>query len=136
MSETGPRLTVDVIIRMGEEIVLIRRRNPPHGWALPGGFVDCGETVEQAAVREMREETKLELAELRQFRVYSDPVRDPRHHTVTVVFTARGVGMPQAADDAREIGLFRLNALPAPLAFDHRRILDDYVAADRAGRAP
>jgi len=123
-----PRLTVDVIIRVGAKIVLIRRRNPPPGWAIPGGFVDYGETVEDAAGREAMEETSLNLKDLGQFRVYSDPDRDPRHHTVSVVFTAVGRGKPRAADDAQEIGLFDRFSLPAEIAFDHRRILDDYFA--------
>jgi ADP-ribose pyrophosphatase YjhB (NUDIX family) len=123
-----PRLTVDVIIDVGGRIVLIKRKNPPPGWAIPGGFVDYGETLEQAVVREAREETSLDLVGLRQFHVYSDPGRDPRHHTVTLVFTAQGRGEPKAADDAKEIGLFTRDNLPEPIAFDHRRILEDYFA--------
>jgi ADP-ribose pyrophosphatase YjhB (NUDIX family) len=132
MGETAwrrPKLTVDIIIELDGRIVLIRRANPPPGWAIPGGFVDYGETVEQAAQREAREETSLELTDLRQFRVYSDPNRDPRHHTVSVVFTAQAIGTPRAADDAREVGLFTRDALPEPLAFDHRQVLADYFAA-------
>jgi len=123
-----PKLTVDVIIDVGGKVVLIKRRNPPPGWAIPGGFVDYGETLEQAVAREAKEETSLDLADLRQFHVYSDPGRDPRHHTVTLVFTAQGRGEPKAADDAQEIGLFTLDRLPEPLAFDHRQILDDYFS--------
>lgn len=123
----NPSLTVDAIIEIpGEGIVLIERLNPPFGWAIPGGFVDYGETVEDAVLREAKEETGLHLENLRQFRVYSDPHRDPRQHTVSVVFTARGKGVPQAADDARAIGVFPLDALPENLAFDHARILSDY----------
>ena len=123
----GPLLTVDVIITLpGRGIVLIERRNPPYGWALPGGFVDAGETLEQAAIREMKEETSLDLRDLRQFRAYSDPARDPRHHTVTMVFTAIGEGTPKADDDAKNLGIFQPDALPSPIAFDHGKILRDY----------
>ena len=127
----APKLTVDIIIELDERIVLIKRRNPPSGWAIPGGFVDCGETVEQAARREAREETSLDLRNLRQFHVYSDPARDPRHHSVSVVFVAQGIGTPRARDDAREIGRFTRDALPEPIAFDHRQILEDYFATKR-----
>lgn len=126
-----PRLTVDVIIAVGGKIVLIKRKNPPPGWAIPGGFVDYGETLEQAVVREAKEETSLDLVDLRQFHTYSDPARDPRHHTVTLVFLAQGRGEPRAADDALEIGLFSRDNLPEPLAFDHRQILEDYFRAGR-----
>jgi len=119
--------TVDVIIEHGGGIVLIERKNPPHGWALPGGFIDYGESAEDAAVREAREETGLELENLRQFHVYSDPRRDCRMHTLTIVFTARGVGLPRAADDAKGIRVFRPSELPSSMAFDHREILDDYL---------
>jgi ADP-ribose pyrophosphatase YjhB (NUDIX family) len=120
------RLTVDCIIRIEDKIVLIKRKNPPFGWALPGGFVDEGETVEQAVRREMEEETNLSLEGLKQFHVYSDPERDPRGHTVTVVFTARGVGEFRPQDDAKEIGLFTEADLPEEIAFDHQTILADY----------
>lgn len=123
-----PRLTVDVIIELGREhLVLIRRRNPPPGWALPGGFVDAGETVEQAAVREALEETSLSVELLRQFHVYSDPGRDPRGHTVSVVFIGRAAGEPKGADDAAEARAFLRAGLPTELAFDHGRILADYL---------
>ncbi len=120
------RLTVDCIIDINNKIVLIERKNPPYGWALPGGFVDEGETVEDAVIREMKEETNLNLENLQQFHVYSDPLRDPRGHTVSVVFTAIGVGEPKAQDDAKEIGLFTSDTLPEDIAFDHRKILSDY----------
>ena len=123
-----PRLTVDVIVEAGKDrLVLIRRKNPPPGWALPGGFVDAGETVEQAAVRETLEETSLRVELVRQFHVYSDPARDPRGHTVSVVFIGRAQGEPRAADDAAEARTFPVDALPQELAFDHGRILADYL---------
>lgn len=121
-----PRLTVDIIIELNDGIVLINRKNPPYGWAIPGGFVDYGETVEEAAIREAKEETSLDIEELRQFHVYSDPKRDPRGHTVSVVFTAKGIGIPRAASDAEGIGVFKKENLPQNIAFDHRKILEDY----------
>lgn len=122
----NPIPTADIIIRVGERVVLIKRRNAPLGWALPGGFIDYGESAEDAAIREAKEETSLDLSELRQFAVYSNPNRDPRHHTLTVVFTAQGIGIPSASDDAQELGLFSQGALPSPLVFDHAVILADY----------
>jgi 8-oxo-dGTP diphosphatase len=125
----NPLLTVDIIIELADGgIILIERKNPPHGWALPGGFVDYGESLEKAAHREAREETGLELDALQQFRAYSDPGRDPRHHTVTVVFTALGRGIARAADDAKNLGVFSAERLPTPIVFDHRQILLDYFA--------
>ena len=124
-----PRLTVDVIIELPDErLVLIRRKNPPPGWALPGGFVDVGETVEQAARREALEETSLSVELIRQFHVYSDPARDPRGHTVSVVFIGRAEGAPRGADDAAEARAFPRNELSGTLAFDHGQILADYLA--------
>lgn len=123
----NPFPTVDIIIRDDtKRIVLIERRNEPHGWALPGGFVDYGESLEAAAVREAREETGLELFDLRQFHAYSDPARDPRQHNISVVFTARAQGDLQAGDDAASARWFPLDALPSPLCFDHGEILEDY----------
>jgi 8-oxo-dGTP diphosphatase len=120
---------VDIIIEMeGGGIVLIERRNPPHGWALPGGFVDYGETVEQAAIREAREETSLDVTLVRQYHVYSDPRRDQRLHTLAVVFIATASGTPRAADDAKDIAVLDRSSVPAQLCFDHRQILDDYFA--------
>jgi len=107
-------------------IVLISRKNPPLGWALPGGFVDYGESLEQAARREALEETSLEVGLVRQFHSYSDPQRDPRQHTITTVFIARATGVPQAADDAREARLFTVETLPENIVFDHRTIIMDY----------
>lgn len=135
-----PLLTVDVIIelvdRPDEPIVLIERRHPPHGWALPGGFVDIGETVEQAAVREAAEETGLKVKLVRLLGVYSDPSRDPRGHTASVVFVGEARGTPKAADDARAVGVYAADAAPA-LAFDHGAILQDYLRScdDSSDRA-
>jgi 8-oxo-dGTP diphosphatase len=127
LPERHPRPTVDIIIEMTDgRIVLIERRFPPPGWAIPGGFVDYGESLETAAVREAKEETDLDVELLGQFKTYSDPGRDARLHTITTVFIARGHGTPRAQDDAANLGLFAPDALPAPLAFDHARILADY----------
>jgi len=125
----SPRLTVDVIIELSGGVVLVERGHAPRGWALPGGFVETGETLEAAAAREALEETALEVELIRQFHAYSDPSRDPRGHTVSVVFLGRASGTPKGGDDARQARVFPLDALPE-LAFDHARILADY----RAGR--
>lgn len=121
----NPLPTVDIIIETAGGIVLIERKNPPPGWALPGGFVDYGETLEQAAVREAREETGLAVTLLRQFHSYSDPARDRRGHTISTVFIARATGTPVAGDDAGRAAVFQRDNLPK-LAFDHHRILADY----------
>jgi ADP-ribose pyrophosphatase YjhB (NUDIX family) len=127
MTNSGPRLAVDCIILVGGRVLLIHRRNEPVGWALPGGFVEYGETVEAAVRREMKEETGLELDQLRQFRVYSDPGRDLRGHTVSVVFAAQGIGEPAAGDDADRYRLADLNDVPeSELVFDHAQILRDF----------
>ena len=120
-----PIPTVDIIIEIDKRIVLIKRKNPPLGWALPGGFVDYGESYEQAAQREAKEETGLEVFNLRQFHTYSDPDRDPRHHTASTVFLARATGTPTGQDDALEARLFSQDTLPV-LVFDHATILKDY----------
>ena len=123
----NPFPTVDIIIEIPRRgIVLIKRKNKPLGWAIPGGFVDYGETLEAAAVREAFEETGLKVELVRQWHTYSDPKRDPRHHTITTVFIARAVGEPVAADDALEAAIFRADNLPEPMAFDHLAILQDY----------
>jgi 8-oxo-dGTP diphosphatase len=132
----NPLPTVDIVIEVPGGIVLIERKNPPLGWALPGGFVDYGESAEAAAIREAREETSLEVELLEQFHVYSDPARDARQHTLSVVFLARAEGAPRAADDARDARVFPLDALPSPLCFDHERILADVRAYRRTGQRP
>ncbi len=126
-----PALTVDIIIELPSPstelcFVLIKRKNPPIGWALPGGFVDYGETVEAAAIREAKEETTLDIKLNKLLGVYSDPQRDPRGQTVSVVFIARGRGELKANDDAGEAGVFTKDSLPKELAFDHQKILADY----------
>ena len=120
----------------GGEIVLIERKNPPHGWALPGGFVDYGESLERAAAREAKEETSLDVVLTEQFYTYSDPSRDARHHTVSTVFIATAKGAPRGADDAKAAQLFHQDYLPAPLVFDHGKILDDYFTFKKSGRRP
>jgi ADP-ribose pyrophosphatase YjhB (NUDIX family) len=124
----NPVPTVDIIIEVESQkgVILIKRKNPPFGWALPGGFVDYGESLEQAAVREAKEETNLDVQLVRQFHTYSDPKRDPRHHTISTVYIAKGKGNPQAQDDAIAIGFFTESDLPDEIAFDHRSILRDY----------
>ena len=134
----NPFPTVDIIIEiasgshplksLGENgsIVLIKRKNPPFGWALPGGFVDYGESLEAAAIREAEEETSLKVELQYQLGAYSDPKRDPRFHTISVVFIAISAGVPKAADDAKDVGVFGRDSLPDDLAFDHGKILQDY----------
>ena len=131
-SYRNPFPTVDIIIELQDGIVLIERKNPPYGWALPGGFVDYGESLEAAAVREAREETSIEVSNLRLLGCYSDPGRDTRMHTISTVYIADGRGLPQAADDAADAGIFQLENLPEPLCFDHAEILADYAALRRA----
>jgi ADP-ribose pyrophosphatase YjhB (NUDIX family) len=123
----NPIPTVDIIIEIESKgIVLIKRKNPPYGWAIPGGFVGYGESLEEAAVREAKEETNLDVKLIRQFHTYSDPERDPRHHSISTVYIAKGKGKPKAKDDALEIGIFDESTLPDEIAFDHRLILKDY----------
>jgi ADP-ribose pyrophosphatase YjhB (NUDIX family) len=123
----NPIPTVDIIIEIKPKgIVLIKRKNPPYGWAIPGGFVDYGESLEEAAFREAKEETNLNIELIRQFHTYSNPKRDPRHHSISTVYVAKSKGIPQAKDDAIEIGIFTESNLPDEIAFDHRSILQDY----------
>lgn len=135
-----PLLAADIIIelmdRPGRPIVLIERRNPPPGWAIPGGFVDVGEPVEQAAIREAREETALDVSLSQLLGVYSDPRRDARGHTVSVVYVAQASGEPRALDDAQALAIFNPEYLPENLAFDHPLILTDYLAFRRSGCLP
>lgn len=123
----NPFPTVDIIIEINNGIVLIERKNEPFGWAIPGGFVDYGESLEAAAAREAKEETSLEISELRLLGCYSAPDRDPRQHNISTVYVAKGEGVPMAADDASGLKVFALSELPGTLCFDHRRILDDYL---------
>ena len=131
-----PPIAADIITEIGDKIVLIERKNFPHGWAIPGGFVDFGETVEQAAMREAREEISLEVEIRALLGVYSRPDRDPRGHTITIVYVARASGEPRAADDAKTVGLFDPRKPPSPLAFDHAEILGDYVRFLETGELP
>jgi len=121
----APKPTVDIIIEISGGIILIERRNSPLGWALPGGFVDYGESLEQAAVREAKEETDLDVTLKRQLGTYSDPGRDSRFHTISTVFTAWADGIPHGCDDARQALIYYRNNLPS-LVFDHQAILRDY----------
>ena len=127
---TTPLVAVDIIIEMcdhpGRPILLIERQNPPHGWALPGGFVDVGERLERAAVREAGEEISLEVQLKVLLGCYSDPARDPRGHTISPVYVAEASGEPRAADDAAHVRVFLPDQLPTTLAFDHALILADY----------
>jgi 8-oxo-dGTP diphosphatase len=133
----NPLPTVDIIIELiGGGVVLIERKNFPHGWALPGGFVDYGESLEAAAVREAKEETSLEVQLTEQFYTYSDPSRDPRQHTISTVYIATAQGIPQGADDAKRAKIFTKGQLPNPIVFDHPRILSDYFVYKATRRRP
>jgi ADP-ribose pyrophosphatase YjhB (NUDIX family) len=122
----NPIPTVDIIIEVPEGLVLIKRKKPPYGWALPGGFVNYGESLEEAAIREAKEETSLDIKLIRQFHTYSDPKRDPRQHTITTVYIAKADEVPKAGDDAIKVDIFSKKNLPSPLVFDHAKILADY----------
>jgi len=133
----APRVSVDIIIELyRHRIVLIERKNPPHGWALPGGFVDYGESLAKASVREAKEETGLDVQLMEQFYTYSDPPRDPRHHTITTVFIARASGVPKGSDDAKRAEIFTEKDLPSPMVFDHALILKDYFRYKKTGKRP
>ena len=124
----GPYVTVDAIIELPEGIVIIKRSNPPFGWALPGGFVDYGESLEEAVKREAKEETNLDLTQIKQFHTYSDPLRDPRFHTIGTVFIGQAQGTPRAGDDAADIKVIKLSQIEKlEFAFDHKKILTDYL---------
>jgi len=134
MAIQTPYVAVDGIIKVFDEnenfkgIVLIERKNPPHGLALPGGFVDIGESVENALIREMKEETNLDVQIVRLFNVYSDPKRDPRFHTVSIVFVCKAYGTPVGKDDAKEAKIYKLEEIPFNrLVFDHEKILRDFI---------
>lgn len=130
MTYRNPAPTVDIIIELVDRpfrpIILIERLNPPHGWAIPGGFVDYGESVENAAIREAAEEVSLDVKLIEQFQVYSEPDRDRVQHTISIVFIAAAAGKPQAADDAKNLGIFSPGEIPTLLCFDHDRIMQDY----------
>jgi len=133
----NPLPTADVIIEMADGgIVLVQRGNQPYGWALPGGFIDYGESAEDAAVREAKEETGLDVALVEQFHVYSARNRDSRHHTITIVFIGRAEGVPKGGDDASRAVIAYEGRLPGPLAFDHATIVSDYFAYRRTGLRP
>ena len=131
----NPVPTVDIIIETGDnKILLIKRKNPPYGWAIPGGFVDYGESLKNAAIREAKEETSLKVELVEQFFTYSEPKRDPRQHTISTVFIAKiRSGRPKAADDAKEIISIDEDNLPDPIAFDHRKIISDYFRYKKTG---
>jgi ADP-ribose pyrophosphatase YjhB (NUDIX family) len=125
----NPLPTVDIIIELDDRgILVIARKNYPFGWAIPGGFVDYGESLEDAAIREAKEETGLDIKLIGQFHTYSRPDRDHRHHSISTVYIAKASGVPHAADDAKEVGIFTKDSLPEPIAFDHREILEDYFS--------
>ncbi len=126
----NPAPTVDIIIELIDRphrpIILIERQNPPLGWAIPGGFVDYGESVETAAIREAKEEVSLDVELIKLLSVYSDPKRDERQHTISIVFIATAKGEPKAGDDAKNLGIFHLWEIPTNLCFDHDQIIHDY----------
>jgi 8-oxo-dGTP diphosphatase len=135
----NPTPTVDILIELDGRpgtLVFIERKNEPRGLALPGGFVDTGEYVADAAVREAKEETGLDVELVELFHVYSDPTRDKRKHTVSTVFIGRARGEPKGGDDAARCIVATPDGLPGPLVFDHPLIVSDYVAYKRTGKRP
>lgn len=140
MTYRNPAPTVDLIIEMVDRphrpIILIERLNVPYGWALPGGFVDYGESVETAAEREAQEETNLGVTLIEQFHVYSDPARDQRKHTLSIVFIATATGQPTAQDDAKRLDIVNPWEMPKELCFDHDQILRDYWRYRHYGHRP
>ncbi|MGF1493719.1 MAG: NUDIX domain-containing protein [Microcoleaceae cyanobacterium] len=140
MAPRNPAPTVDIVIelidRPNRPIILIERKNIPYGWAIPGGFIDYGESAEAAAQREAEEETCLKVNLTEQFYVYSDPKRDARQHTLAIVFLATATGEPMAADDAKAVRIFELEEIPENLCFDHSQILQDYIRYRNSGKRP
>ena len=132
-SYRNPVPTVDVIIETEKGIVLIERKNEPYGWAIPGGFVDYGEKLEEAARREAREETGLDIGNLKLLGCYSDPQRDKRQHNISTVYVATAKGEPVAGDDAAAVRVFPVHDIPENLCFDHGEIIADYIAWKSAG---
>ena len=133
---SNPIPTVDIIIEIDDGIILIERKNHPFGWAIPGGFVDYGESLEEAAIREAKEETSLNIENLKQFHTYSSPDRDPRFHTISTVYIAKGRGVPKADDDAKNLKIFKEGNIPSDIAFDHRKIISDYFIFRKTSRKP
>jgi 8-oxo-dGTP diphosphatase len=133
-----PLIAADIIIELIDQpnrpFVLIERAHEPFGWAIAGGFVDVGETVEHAAIREAKEETCLDVKLTALLGIYSNPLRDTRGHTVTAVYIAEATGMPMAADDAKNFGIYTLDNLPEILAFDHAQVLADYRVFRETGK--
>jgi len=127
----NPYPAADTIISIEGGVVMVYRKNPPSGWAIPGGFINCGESAEEAAVREAKEETGLDIDHLALFGVFSDTERDPRFHTISIVYTGKGRGTPKSGDDASKVAIFSKNDLPGDIAFDHKKILNQYFKKRR-----
>lgn len=137
MRPETPALTVDAIIEMPDGgIVLVERKYVPEGWAIPGGFVDRGESLLEAVKREALEETRLEIEVLELLHVYSRPWRDPRGDTVSAVYCCRAGGTPVGGDDAAKAVVFHEGSLPGKIAFDHRDVLADYFNWRKTGKRP